>query len=167
MTKGWPDFLCYREDRGILRLMAVEVKASTDKLSEHQIEVHRLLKMLGVPVHVVREKEFSVKRGPKGKLAFTKGDVECLRKDLRDRQAELNHLQEKMKELAELIENTTEMFDTIDPPTTLLPTVGFAIEQGDHDTVRVACDRIEDQSMMLQMRRAMEAVSLKQEEGKG
>src|SRR5438094_498260 len=81
IRRGWPDFLIYREGQaGQYRVAAVEVKSDSDHLSEQQEEMHRVLRAVGLPVHVLRP-DFVNKRRMGGKTcavltASEKLDVE-------------------------------------------------------------------------------------------
>lgn len=43
LTAGWPDFLCFKEVDGKVRLAAIEVKSFKSKPSPHQEELLRVL----------------------------------------------------------------------------------------------------------------------------
>jgi hypothetical protein len=109
LRKGWPDFLCIenmarypngeprfdliREIKGIF---AVEVKYNGDELSVDQRRVHKVLKSVGLPVHVIQAEKLNYKRGavtPKfltsdefitmqGRMLQLEGEVQDLKKTL-------------------------------------------------------------------------------------
>ena len=57
---GWPDFLCWKEDRaGNMQAVCVEVKNkdTNDTLRSEQHTAHRILRGLNVPVYVVGSAE--------------------------------------------------------------------------------------------------------------
>lgn len=54
LRNGAPDFLAYREENGILRIRAIEVKTNDQGLTPEQGEYAALLRRLGVEFHVQR-----------------------------------------------------------------------------------------------------------------
>ena len=65
LYKGWPDFLCYKEENGKIEAFFIEVKRKPYKkffqktydieLSPIQQEMHRVLKKLGFEVKVIQK----------------------------------------------------------------------------------------------------------------
>jgi VRR-NUC domain len=50
---GWPDFICTRVVNGKIEMCMVEVKAEDSELSDRQVQMHRILRDLGIPVHIL------------------------------------------------------------------------------------------------------------------
>lgn len=57
LRRGWPDFLCHRDGMAA----AIEVKSPRDRLSEDQVQIHRVLVRCGLPVQTVWVSDY---RGP-------------------------------------------------------------------------------------------------------
>ena len=119
LRNGWPDFLCIRKhvkQQGgyfdgnpamteVLGLMAVEVKGSKDKLSESQLEVHKALRAVRIPVYVVRtpldgENGFRTRHSlTSGEISHFTDSVTKARTKAKALQTEIDRLQSQLAEL--------------------------------------------------------------------
>lgn len=103
-SRGWPDFLCVKKGwdqqtrtrtDDFVGLMAVEVKAGNDRLSDAQATIHRALRSVGVPVYVLRPEHVStLKRRELTHLTFTTTN------ELRDATKRLGELEIRHNQIA-------------------------------------------------------------------
>jgi hypothetical protein len=103
--RGWPDFFVFRDKVLVGEVerscFCVEVKTGTDRPSDHQRAVHKLLKGLGVPVHVVNPDNASamkVLKGECGVMLFGKTQHERLRDRLTGLERDFNTLRHQVEE---------------------------------------------------------------------
>ena len=129
IRRGWPDFLCVkREWDRISRsytnvyngLLAVEVKAGKDTLSEDQQIVHAVLKMAGIPCYVLKPDEVPRKgqlhtrklwsmrefEGLSGKIYQCMNEVEELQRQLEEKTTRLTELKDILDEATVMVEQT-------------------------------------------------------------
>jgi len=166
LRKGWPDFMCWRQVRGPMKLMAIEVKASSDKLSDDQKEMHRLLRLLGVPVHVIKEGQASLDRLPNGgRMACSGGDIREALKAIDHIKDTIESLNERLSEIRDWVSSVTVPFDIAEPRVIGLATINSGVEKADASVIVDGLRLIQEQAEQAQKqvledekRRAVEAL---------
>ena len=126
IRRGWPDFLCVRQEYNKITksytgrfsgIVAVEVKAGKDRLSEDQAIVHAVLKLAGIPTYVLKPEQIPdrPKLGAGHLRIWTKQDFDGLNNHLASLERSLAELTElwpkQVADLREKIEAATVMFE--------------------------------------------------------
>jgi VRR-NUC domain len=111
LKQGWPDFLIYREGVGRIHVAGVEVKSASDKLSEQQELMHRVLRAVGLPVHTVRPDFLNKCRIGKTRATLTAAEKLDVQSQVSKLKAELAELQERLQETESVLEKTSMVFD--------------------------------------------------------
>lgn len=99
LRNGWPDFLLVKGQK----VVGIEAKSATDKLSTEQKRMHTVLARVGLPVHVVGEVDLtfqtacSVRVSPRAAtLKSATREVERLRLELVQKLQEVQELTSKL-----------------------------------------------------------------------
>lgn len=108
LRNGWPDFLCIKRGPFKVSAFCVEVKTQKDKLSEAQVKIHKILKAMGVPVYVMRERDL-VESKKKGKALFCESDLTRINHQLAQLAHEVSRLHDAEKQINELRELIAEV----------------------------------------------------------
>jgi hypothetical protein len=147
LTRGWPDFLCVKTGIRGVQVMAVEVKSATDKLSDAQKQVHELLQILGVPVHVVREKVFDeLKRPGVSRLAWSEHDIRGAKSQLENLQLQVEGLKGAIERMQSYIDGVVVAFEEKEPIIENVATINDALQTGNTGFARNAADAILQQT---------------------
>lgn len=129
---GWPDFLCLKKSgrhagpnalqyRGgrFDGMCAVEVKSSSDKLSEAQLLVHAILNIIGVPVYVLRPESVQA-HDIETRAFWTRDDWCAARERLDELQGQIARAQQAADKMLAMLERSTWWTEPSPVPSTAL-----------------------------------------------
>ena len=114
IRNGWPDFLCIKESEFKAAVMAIEVKSSTDKLSENQLLIHKILKKAGIAVYVIKPKHLKTPKKLYGKLLWSSKNYRDYKWTIKRLDETLEEQKRELENLRKQLESLTIIFDEIE-----------------------------------------------------
>jgi hypothetical protein len=115
INRGWPDFMVIDPKwggRGSMgRAFAVEVKGPKDQLRPAQVQMHRVLAALGVPVYTVRLEQIEEVANLRGRALLSPTEARGIQSRLQEYEGRLAYELELLREMKAEVQVALQLFD--------------------------------------------------------
>jgi hypothetical protein len=98
--------------------------------------------LLGVPVHVIKEKEDWKSKASNGRMACAYGDIRHALKDIEEIEKTVQSLNKRLDSIRQWVESVTVPFDVTEPKVTGLASLNSAVESGENYDCSVALNEL-------------------------